>query len=331
MSVETTLTAAFMVLVSVVGTAGNSVIILAILYKRRLRNIPNYFIFSLAVSDLLTDSLAVPLRLVEVFQPGWIPCSIVIAVTVLFDGLSRINIIFISIDKLIAVKFPFAYSTYMTQVTVGVLITIAWLTMTVFAILPVLGVGLAPAEVLRQNQGLCFFSTNLSASYLLVFLIGFCLVPLIFATLVNCVLLKASHRQMRVIHAQQIQVESTTNRCQSHDFSVNSVNENQPNALQLNRMFVSKQRRVLRMVVVLLGLFIMLVLPITIIDLIGVFGVSNMPSLIAKIAVCMIYTNATINVFVYAGFNREFRRTFGEIFKAGRDRLVRPVPCQAGR
>ena len=328
MSVEATITAVFLVLVSVVGTAGNSLVILAILYKRRLRNIPNYFIFSLAVSDLLTDSVVVPLRLVEGFQPGWIPCSIVIAVTVLFDALSRINIIFICIDKLIAVKFPFAYSAYMTQETVGIFIITSWIAMTAFAILPVLGVGLAPPEILRQNQGLCFFSTNLSAPYLLVFLIGFCLMPLIFATLVNCVLLKASHKQMRVIHVQKIQVERTTNRCHSRDFRTNNVKQNQLNALQLDRTFVLKQRRVLKMVVVLLGLFLVLVLPITIIDLVSVYGVSNVPALLAKIAVCMIYTNATINVFVYAGFNREFRRTFGEIFKAGRDRLARIMSCR---
>ncbi|KAJ7374800.1 hypothetical protein OS493_005150 [Desmophyllum pertusum] len=138
MSVETALTTAFMVIVSVVGTGGNSLVILAILHKRRLRNIPNFFIFDLAVCDLLTVALAVPLRLVEGFQPGSIPCSIVIAVTILFDGLSRINIIFISIDRLIAVKFPFAYNTYMTNTTAAILIITGWVVMTVFAILPFL-------------------------------------------------------------------------------------------------------------------------------------------------------------------------------------------------
>ena len=191
MSVETALTTAFMVLVSVVGTAGNALVILAILSKRRLRNIPNYFILDLAVCDLLTVSLSVPLRLVEGFQSGSVPCSVVIAVTILFDGLSRINIIFVSIDRLIAVKFPFAYKALMTPATVAIFITSGWIIMAIFALLPILGVGLAPAEFLRQNQGLCFFSTNLSTAYLLVYLIGFCLLPLVLATPINCFLLKA--------------------------------------------------------------------------------------------------------------------------------------------
>lgn len=328
MSVETVLTTTFMVLVSLVGTAGNSLVILAILYKRRLRNIPNYLIVDLAVCDLLTVSLAVPLRLVEGFQPGSIPCGIVIAVTILFDGLSRINIIFISLDRLIAVKFPFAYNEYMTQKVVAISIAAGWISMTVFAMLPVLGVGSAPAEVLQHNQGLCFFSTNLSMGYLLVFLVGFCLMPLLLATPINCFLLKASHRQMRVIHIQHLQLESTINTY-SQSASVISYAEcdQAANTLHHNRTFAMKQRRIVRMVTMLVSLFIILVLPITVIDLIGAFGVSNVPPIVAKIAVCMIYTNAAINVFVYAGFNGEFRRTFCEIFRVGRARFSTFVPC----
>ena len=328
MSVETTLTTAFMVLVSVVGTAGNSLVILAILYKRRLRNTSNYFILDLAVCDFLTVFVAVPLRLAEGFQPGSVPCSIVIAVTVLFDGLSRINIMFISIDRLIAVKFPFVYNARMTPATVAIFISSGWIVMTLFAILPILGVGLAPAELLRQNQGLCFFSTNLSTAYLLVFLIGFCLLPLVLATPVNCFLLKASHRQMRVIQIQHMQLESTANAySQSAGASSLGGRDEPVNVQEKNRTLALKQRRIVRMVITLVGLFIILVLPITIIDLMGAFGVSNVPPLVAKTAVCMIYANATINVFVYAGFIGEFRRTFYEIFRAVRARVGRLLPC----
>lgn len=333
MSPETVVTATFMMLVSVVGTVGNLLVILAILYKRRLRTIPNYFLFDLAVSDLLNVSLAVPLRLVEGFQPGSIPCRAVIAVTVLFDGLSRINVIFISIDRFIAVKFPFAYNVYMTQITVAVLITSGWIVMTAFAILPLWGVGSASTEILRHNQGLCFFSTNLSKAYLLVFLIVFCLLPLILVTPINCFLLKASYRQMRVIRDQHLNLESTIAGTNILEFSVSNVSvagyqprnsvrqQNQPTA------FLLRQRKVVRMVIVLVGLFIVLVFPITLIDLLGAFGQSSVPPIVAKIAVCMIYTNATINVFVYAGFNGEFRRTFGQILQAGRAQFASLLHC----
>lgn len=325
---ETVVTTIFMVLVSVIGTAGNFLVVLAVLYKRRLRTIPNYFLCNLALCDLLTVSLSVPLRLVEGFHPGSIPCSIVIAVTVLFDGLSRMNIIFISIDRFVAVKFPFAYTLHATSRAVVVLITCGWIVMTAFAILPLLGVGSSATEVLRHNHGLCFFSANLSKAYLLVFVIGFCLLPVVLATPVNCFLLSVSHRQMRVIHVQQLNLESTiadTNSLNFREANVKEAEDHRPNNIsQQNclRTLQLRQRKVVRMVIVLLGLFSILVLPITLIDLLGAVGQSSVPPIVAKIAVCMIYANATINVFVYAGFNREFRRAFGQIFQAGREQIA---------
>ena len=161
-----------------------------------------------------------------------------------------------------------------------------------------------------------------------VFLIGFCLLPLVLATPINCFLLKASHRQTRVIHIQHLQLESTANAYPQNASASSFGGSDQPANVQgQNKTFALKQRRIVRMVITLVGLFIILVLPITIIDLMGAFGVSNVPPLVAKIAVCMIYTNATINVFVYAGFNGEFRRTVCEIFRAVKARVMRVLLC----
>lgn len=326
MPVETVITSTFMALVTVVGTIGNLLVICAILRNQRLREtISNYFVFNLAVSDLLTVSVAIPLRLVEGFQPASIPCSAVIAVTVLFDGLSRLNIIFISVDRFVAVKFPFEYISYMTSVIATALVITGWVVMTAFAILPLVGVGAAPPELLQQNHGLCFFSTNLSTAYLLIFLIGFCLLPVLLSSLINLFLLKASHRQMRVIRVQFLTAEIPNNFTTSAT-NVKALEEgnNEPTVntdLQNTdclRILQLRQRKVLRMVIVLVGLFFVFVLPITLIDLLGALGYSHVPPIVAKIAVCMIYTNAAINVFVYAGFNREFRKTFSQIIQAGR-------------
>lgn len=326
MSPENFATTAYMFLVSVVGSAGNVLVILAIVYKRRLRTIPNYFLFNLAVCDLLNCSLAIPLRLLEGFQPGSIPCSVVIALTVLFDGLSRLNIIFISIDRFIAIKYPLGYSLYMTQKSATALMTSGWLIVVVFSILPVMGVGSAPTEILSNNQGLCFFSTNLSKAYLLVFLIALCLLPLILATLINFFLLKTSRRQMRVIHDQQasICIESGIVEISATNTNVTfSFDSEAASSLEVRhykrKILALRQRKVVKMVIILVGLFIILVLPITLIDLVSAFvAESGVPPFVAKIAVCMIYTNATVNVFVYAGFIGEFRRAFSQLIRAGR-------------
>ncbi|XP_068724977.1 D(1A) dopamine receptor-like [Montipora capricornis] len=328
MSAETVITTTYMVLVSVIGTTGNLLVICAILRNRRLRTmVSNYFLFNLSVSDLLTVCLAIPLRLVEGFQPGSIPCSVVIAATVLFDGLSRLNISFVSVDRFVAVRFPFGYTLYMTSVIAVGLIISGWIVMTAFAVLPIVGVGSASPELLHQNHGLCFFSINLSTAYLLIFLIGFCLLPVVLSSVINLFLFKASHRQLRIIQVQYLNAETSaaveTNNFASIATNVEVRTEgNEPanTSRQQNcrRTIQLRQRKVLKMVTVLVSLFFVLVLPITLIDLLGAFGHSHVPPFVAKIAVCMIYTNAAINVFVYAGFNREFRKTFVQIIRAAR-------------
>ena len=323
-SVETVLTATFMVLVALVGALGNILVILAVLHKKSLRTIPNFFLFDLAVCDLFNASIAVPLRLAEVFMPQTIPCHIVIAVTILFDGLSRINIVFVSIDRFTAVRFPFIYDAYATKKTATVSIVCGWTIMTVFAILPVFGIGAAPSETQLLKEGICFFSTNLSKEYLLIFLIVFCVMPLVLVTPINCFLLKASHRQMREVHTMQIAGENslvTVGEGGSSSVAETTERDNQ----QRKRKLLAKQRRILRMILALIFFFIVLVAPITIIDLVSSFGVTNVPPIVAKIAVCMIYTNATINVFIYAGFNGEFRKAFFNLLREGKTRFTRAV------
>ena len=72
------------------------------------------------------------------------------------------------------------------------------------------------------------------------------------------------------------------------------------------------------MVAVLVGLFLILVAPITIIDLIETVGKVSVSPHLSTTAVCMIYLNAALNMFVYAAFNTAFREAFHRIFVQSR-------------
>ena len=64
------------------------------------------------------------------------------------------------------------------------------------------------------------------------------------------------------------------------------------------------------MVAVLVCLFLILVAPITTIDVIETLGNLSVPPYLSKTAVCLIYLNTAVNVFVYATFNGAFREAF---------------------
>lgn len=81
------------------------------------------------------------------------------------------------------------------------------------------------------------------------------------------------------------------------------------------------QSKVARMIALLIFTFIIFVAPISIIDLIQVANKEvYIPELLSKIAIAMIYLNTSANVLIYAGYNKEFRKSFLRMFAVERIR-----------
>lgn len=71
------------------------------------------------------------------------------------------------------------------------------------------------------------------------------------------------------------------------------------------------ERKATKVVLIIVGLFVVLTVPITIIDLLEVFDANvTVPLFVTKIALFMVYGNSCINVFIYAGYNQDMRDTF---------------------
>lgn len=59
--------ALLLVVVSVAGILGNSLVCLAIGTERRLQNRTNWFLFSLALADMIVSGVVIPLAIVKEF------------------------------------------------------------------------------------------------------------------------------------------------------------------------------------------------------------------------------------------------------------------------
>ena len=145
----------------------------------------------------------------------------------------------------------------------------------------------------------------------MIFTIAFCSIPILIVVPVNCYLIKVSYRQMRTMHDLHMSVEANSDRS-------NSTRE--------QRDFAAAQRKIAKMVAVLVCLFVILVAPITIIDLVETLGKVSVQSYLSETAVCMIYLNAALNMFVYAAFNKAFREAFRRIFVQIKT-FINPLCC----
>ncbi|XP_020908498.1 octopamine receptor beta-2R [Exaiptasia diaphana] len=323
--VDLVLTSMAMITISAIAIVSNLIIIIAVLWNKRIRSVANILFVNLAVADFFQGFIAIPLRLAEQLNQTdtkpLIPCLVVIPLTIFFYSASNLNITIISIDRFIALYRPMRYKVLVTPFVVGSVITFCWVTSLFIALIPVVTGWGAKADA--HLTSICLFSTTLRKEYLFMLfsIINFAVLAILLIT--NVFILKTAQNHVRRIHiarapTQETQTDnmSTINLTQTFEdaFSPRSSEKSKISFASFKKRIPSRagrDRKATKVVLIIVGLFVVLTVPITIIDLLGVFEANvNVPLVVIKIAVFMVYFNACINVFIYAGYNQEMRDTF---------------------
>jgi len=118
--------------VSLITIFGNALVILAVLRERTLHSATNYFITSLAVSDMLVGAVVMPFSaFYEAMDKKWIFgedwCDGWHSFDVLASTASILNLCVISLDRYWAIEEPMSYPAKMTDKKAAFLIVIVWL------------------------------------------------------------------------------------------------------------------------------------------------------------------------------------------------------------
>ncbi|XP_031343920.1 5-hydroxytryptamine receptor 2C [Photinus pyralis] len=119
-------------LVLVIGTAaGNILVCLAITWEKRLQNVTNYFLMSLAITDLMVAILVMPLGILTLVR-GHFPlpsiyCLAWICLDVLFCTASIMHLCTISVDRYLSLSYPMKFGRNKTKKRVTLKIIIVWL------------------------------------------------------------------------------------------------------------------------------------------------------------------------------------------------------------
>ena len=151
------------ILIVAVAVLGNLIVCYAIIANKSLRSSPtNLFIFSLACSDLLTVTLAVPfdiegLYLNWAWKHGEIMCQAWITVYLITVPTSILTLLAVSVDRYKSLKDPlnrFRRFRFMTRKRALIVISVIWLYSLVFALLPIMGWRAFDEFVYK---GICYF------------------------------------------------------------------------------------------------------------------------------------------------------------------------------
>uniref|UniRef100_A0A1B0DP81 G-protein coupled receptors family 1 profile domain-containing protein n=1 Tax=Phlebotomus papatasi TaxID=29031 RepID=A0A1B0DP81_PHLPP len=135
----------FVIIFIFAGGLGNILVCLAVALDRKLQNVTNYFLLSLAIADLLVSLFVMPLGAIPGFLGYW-PfgltwCNIYVTCDVLACSASILHMCFISIGRYLGIRNPLATRHRSTKRLTCIKIALVWvMAMLVSSSITVLGI-----------------------------------------------------------------------------------------------------------------------------------------------------------------------------------------------
>lgn len=341
------LTGCFLFLLILSTLLGNTLVCAAVTKFRHLRSkVTNFFVISLAVSDLLVAVLVMPWKAVtEIagFWPFGAFCDVWVAFDIMCSTASILNLCVISVDRYWAISSPFRYERKMTPRVAFIMISAAWTLSVLISFIPVqlnwhkaaqhphrhLQPDQSPsssllqeAEATNASLGRPMAAVNCDSSLNRTYAISSSLVsfyiPVAIMIATYTQIYRIAQKQIRRISALERAAESAKNRHNS--MGGNSTAESE-SSLKLS---FKRETKVLKTLSVIMGVFVCCWLPFFVLNCMVPFcrreadgeggrgGRTDFPCISSTtfdIFVWFGWANSSLNPIIYA-FNADFRKAF---------------------
>ncbi|XP_076155129.1 D(5)-like dopamine receptor [Alosa pseudoharengus] len=315
-SVRAALTGCTLLILIVSTLLGNTLVCVAVIKFRHLRSkVTNFFVISLAVSDLFVAVLVMPWKAMSEVAGCWLFgdfCETWIAFDIMCSTASILNLCIISLDRYWAISSPFRYERKMTQRVAFIMISVAWTLSILISFIPVQLSWHKVEDEYAVEINECNASLNRTyaiASSLISFYI-----PVVIMIGTYTRIFRIAQTQIRRISSLERAVEHAQNHPQVPD----CANEN-----SLKTTF-KKETKVLKTLSIIMGVFVFCWLPFFVLNCIVPFcDISDQSELPCvsdttfNIFVWFGWANSSLNPVIYA-FNADFRRAFSTILGCNR-------------
>jgi len=301
------------VIVIIISLVGNILVCSAILVYERLRtSLTNYFIFSLAVSDIITASIVMPIDIDLILKDHlWTHsetmCNVFVTAYLIAAPLSMLNLLAVSVDRYCAITNPLHYSSIMTHKVVIITIVSLWTYAILFAVIAMVGWPLYPSSL---QYGMCVF--NVQPAYSLVS----SLVNFVFPTITMCVLYYKIYKVAKV-HARRI--DRRENFSHTHVEYTSNIGGTSTSNDKKNFKSLTKNIKAAKTIALLVSAFLCCWMPYTLASsisiLCGQVCFENIAADVFSVTLLIAYTNSALNPFLYAFHNRDFRESFRRLAK----------------
>lgn len=316
------LTGCFLSLLIFTTLLGNTLVCAAVTKFRHLRSkVTNFFVISLAISDLLVAILVMPWKAATEIMGFW-PfgefCNVWVAFDIMCSTASILNLCVISVDRYWAISSPFRYERKMTPKVACLMISVAWTLSVLISFIPVqlnwhkaqtasygeLN-GTYPEDLPPDNCDSSLNRTYAISSSLISFYI-----PVAIMIVTYTRIYRIAQKQIRRISALERAAESAKNR---HSSMGNASSMESESSF---KMSFKRETKVLKTLSVIMGVFVCCWLPFFILNCMVPFceadGATDFPCISSTtfdVFVWFGWANSSLNPIIYA-FNADFRKAF---------------------
>ncbi|XP_076862041.1 D(1) dopamine receptor [Brachyhypopomus gauderio] len=326
------LTGCFLSLLILSTLLGNTLVCAAVTKFHHLRSkVTNFFIISLAVSDLLVAILVMPWKAVTEITGFW-PfgsfCEIWVAFDIMCSTASILNLCVISVDRYWAISSPFRYERKMTPRVACVMIGAAWMLSVLISFIPVQlkwhkapPTNLSLPNASRRALPMDNCDSSLNRTYAISSSLVSFYIPVAIMIVTYTQIYRIAQKQIRRITALERAAESAQIR---HDCPGTSSDADAESSFKVS---FKRETKVLKTLLVIMGVFVCCWLPFFVLNCVVPFCEHDRAGAHLH-AACVSPTtfdvfawfgwaNSSLNPIIYA-FNTDFRRAFAVLLGCSR-------------
>ncbi|XP_065145117.1 cholecystokinin receptor type A [Paramisgurnus dabryanus] len=329
------------VIIFLLSFIGNSLIITVLVRNRRMRTVTNLFLLSLAISDLMLCLFCMPFTLIPNIMKDFIFGKGMCKVATYFMGISvsvsTFNLVAISLERYSAICKPFASRTWQTKSHAAKVITATWVVSFLLMLPYPIGSTLVPFIRSNNSTGnmcrLVWPSDVMQTWSVLLLLILFLVPGIIMMTAYGLTSLelykgikfemanRKSNREKEYSTASLRHGDSDGCYFQASKRKRSDASNPSPSnsKIKIGRVCSNSstanlmaKKRVIRMLLVIVGLFFLCWTPIFVVNAWRAFDRRSADRLLSGAPISFIhllsYTSACVNPIVYCFMNKRFRQ-----------------------
>ncbi|KAJ7340062.1 hypothetical protein OS493_002785 [Desmophyllum pertusum] len=318
------------IIITLTALVSNCLVVYAFTAYKKLRaSVTNYFVISLAISDILTSGLVTTLKLDSTLKGGFwthgsFMCSLYTTMYLLAVPSSVINLCAVTVDRYLVLRMPLRYNSLMPPRRAVFIISCLWIYALAWACLPVMGWKSSNLPVVAN--GYCYFISTRKYN-ITVNIINF-LLPMIFMAIswlfIYSIVQQHRKRVLKIERSLSLNTNDSSNS--SNQTNMNGEALHQMNHLaqknnKTDRKTMRRNVRGSRYIGFIVVLFYFCWLPYVTLSMIGNLCKScKIPYIMYDAFLALGFLNSALNPFLYPFHDKHFKEAFRNMWKKMRSK-----------